>query len=66
MAKKDNVQCSFCGRDKSETDIMIAGLDAHICNICIEQAYQIVLEESTGRKSKSTKKQNLKLKNLVK
>jgi ATP-dependent Clp protease ATP-binding subunit ClpX len=62
MAKKDNVQCSFCGRDKSETDIMIAGLDAHICNICIEQAYQIVLEESTGRKSKSTKKTKFEIK----
>ncbi|MDO9038228.1 MAG: ClpX C4-type zinc finger protein, partial [Lutibacter sp.] len=33
MAKKDEVlQCSFCGRKKPETDLLIAGLDAHICD----------------------------------
>ncbi len=58
MAKKDNVYCSFCGRNKSETDIMIAGMDAHICNLCIEQAYQIVLEESAGKSTKTNKKQS--------
>lgn len=62
MAKKDHIQCSFCGRDKSETDIMIAGFDAHICNICIEQAHQIVLEEATGKKSKSSKKHKFDIK----
>ena len=56
MAKKDFVQCSFCGRDKAETDIMIAGLDAHICNICIEQAHQIVIEEANVKGTKGGKK----------
>jgi len=46
MSKKENIQCSFCGRDKAETDVLIAGLDAHICDRCIEQAHEIVLEES--------------------
>ncbi len=45
MSKKEIIQCSFCGRDKSETDVLIAGLDAHICDRCIEQAHQIVIEE---------------------
>ena len=45
MSKKEMIQCSFCGRDKSETDVLIAGLDAHICDRCIEQAHQIVVEE---------------------
>ncbi|MDP2067562.1 MAG: ATP-dependent Clp protease ATP-binding subunit ClpX [Lutibacter sp.] len=52
MAKKDEVlQCSFCGRKKPETDLLIAGLDAHICDKCIEQAHGIVLEEIAGSNS---------------
>lgn len=62
MAKKDNIYCSFCGRDKSETDIIIAGMDAHICNVCIEQAHQIVLEEASGKKGKSSKKTKFEVK----
>ncbi len=45
MAKKE-LECSFCGRKKPETNLLIAGLDAHICDNCIEQAHGIVLEES--------------------
>ena len=52
MAKEENLECSFCGRKKSETDLLIAGMDAHICDKCIEQAHGIVEEEiseaSTG------------------
>lgn len=39
------LECSFCGRKKPETNMLIAGLDAHICDRCIEQAHGIVLEE---------------------
>jgi ATP-dependent Clp protease ATP-binding subunit ClpX len=42
---KSNYRCSFCGRDKSEALILIAGIDAHICEMCIEQASEIVQEE---------------------
>ena len=45
MAKDEVLECSFCGRKKPETDLLIAGLDAHICDKCIEQAHGIVLEE---------------------
>ncbi|MBT4680064.1 MAG: ATP-dependent Clp protease ATP-binding subunit ClpX [Flavobacterium sp.] len=45
MAKEENLECSFCGRKKSETDLLIAGMDAHICDKCIEQAHGIVEEE---------------------
>ncbi|MGV8945004.1 MAG: ATP-dependent Clp protease ATP-binding subunit ClpX [Lutibacter sp.] len=53
MAKvKDEVlACSFCGRKKPETDLLIAGLDAHICDKCIEQAHGIVMEEIAGNSS---------------
>lgn len=47
---KDNLECSFCGRKKPETNLLIAGLDAHICDRCIEQAHSIVAEESKQSK----------------
>ena len=42
---KQVLECSFCGRKKPETNLLIAGIDAHICDKCIEQANGIVLEE---------------------
>jgi ATP-dependent Clp protease ATP-binding subunit ClpX len=45
MAKKEELECSFCKRKKDETNLLIAGIDAHICDRCIEQAHGIVLEE---------------------
>ncbi|MBN1924439.1 MAG: ATP-dependent Clp protease ATP-binding subunit ClpX [Prolixibacteraceae bacterium] len=44
-------KCSFCGRIKDEVDLLIAGMDGHICDRCIEQAHSIVQEEF---KSKGT------------
>ena len=43
---KEELECSFCGRKKPETNLLIAGLDAHICDRCITQANGIVIEES--------------------
>ncbi|MFS4466995.1 ATP-dependent Clp protease ATP-binding subunit ClpX [Maribacter sp. 2210JD10-5] len=48
---KENLECSFCGRKKPETNLLIAGLDAHICDRCIEQAHGIVAEESRQTKT---------------
>jgi len=45
MSKPD-LNCSFCGRPKPETQLLIAGLDAHICDRCINQAHGIVQEET--------------------
>lgn len=42
---KEGFNCSFCGRPKAETNILIAGVDAHICDHCVEQAHGIVIEE---------------------
>jgi ATP-dependent Clp protease ATP-binding subunit ClpX len=47
MSKEENLECSFCGRQKSETNLLIAGIDAHICDKCIEQAGGILEEEVT-------------------
>jgi ATP-dependent Clp protease ATP-binding subunit ClpX len=38
-------KCSFCGRDKKDTNLLIAGISGHICDRCIEQAHGIVEEE---------------------
>ncbi len=45
MAKNEGINCSFCGRPKSEVGILIAGVTGHICENCIEQAHQIVDEQ---------------------
>jgi len=45
MKRKQTSKCSFCGRDKDETLILIAGIDGHICESCVTQAQQIVDEE---------------------
>jgi ATP-dependent Clp protease ATP-binding subunit ClpX len=53
MAKDEVLECSFCGRKKPETDLLIAGLDAHICDKCIEQAHGIVMEDIAESSSSS-------------
>ena len=47
MSENDKVLCSFCGKDKQDTNILIAGTSAHICDLCIEQAHEIVKEDAT-------------------
>ena len=42
---KEILECSFCGRKKPETNLLIAGINSHICDRCIEQAHGIVVEE---------------------
>src|SRR5512133_2416449 len=43
MKKVD--RCSFCGREKKDVQLLIAGMEGHICENCIEQAHSIVEEE---------------------
>ena len=47
---KQNYRCSFCGKDKSEALILIAGIEGHICEVCVEQAVDIIEEELYGNK----------------
>jgi ATP-dependent Clp protease ATP-binding subunit ClpX len=48
MEKKE-VKCSFCGRDKQDTNVLIAGITGHICDSCIAQAQNIISEELSQR-----------------
>ncbi len=43
--KKYNYRCSFCGKSKEEALILIAGIEGHICESCVDQAQQIIDEE---------------------
>ena len=43
----EELSCSFCGRKKAETKLLVAGLDAHICDQCVDQAIGIIQEEKT-------------------
>lgn len=58
--EKIKEKCSFCGRSKKETAILIAGLDAFICDMCVNQAHTIVSEELAERTG-STLKQEVNL-----
>lgn len=53
----DQFGCSFCGRDKKEALILIAGIEGHICELCVEQAYEIVRQELYGQEEKGKKKE---------
>ena len=54
MSKSNkDIKCSFCGSGKQDTLMLIAGLDAHICDKCVAQANQILAEELNVRKNKT-------------
>jgi len=51
MSKKNETNCSFCGRSRSEVGILIAGVSGHICDSCVKQAHTIIREEDVNEKS---------------
>ncbi len=57
MSKSD-LNCSFCGKKKDQTSLLIAGIDAHICDLCIEQANGIIIQENKSQQ-KSEEKSDL-------
>jgi len=53
--QKENIKCSFCGRDKGEALVLIAGIDGHICEVCVEQAHDIIKDEIEQKEPIGTK-----------
>jgi len=49
---KESIKCSFCGKDKRDALMLIAGIDGHICETCVEQAYEIINDELKVKTSK--------------
>ena len=62
MKKEAEQSCSFCGRKKRETQILISGIEGQICDQCVAQAQQIIDEELFQK----TKKFQYSLPNSVK
>ena len=59
MAASKDPKCSFCGRKKTDVELLLSGNDGHICNNCIEQGYDLIQQELYGvnmQAKKSTKK----------
>ncbi|MEN9742988.1 MAG: hypothetical protein RLZZ65_793 [Bacteroidota bacterium] len=63
MAKKETT-CSFCGSPRSGVNMLIAGVNGHICDSCANQASKIVQEELAG--STETKQASAQGLNLLK
>jgi ATP-dependent Clp protease ATP-binding subunit ClpX len=56
MASNKEPNCSFCGRKKNEVELLLSGTDGHICNLCIEQGYELIQQELYGVGPKTKKK----------
>ena len=64
MSENDKVFCSFCGKNKQDTNILIAGTSAHICDSCIEHAHDIVKEDVISKTTFSKEFKLLKPKEI--
>src|SRR5215213_3159751 len=60
MKTNRDIKCSFCGRDKNEAFVLIAGITGHICDQCIQQA-QHILNDELSVKSKANIQHQLSL-----
>jgi ATP-dependent Clp protease ATP-binding subunit ClpX len=61
MAKASQLHCSFCGRNRDEVKILIAGQDGHICENCVEHAQEIIAQELTSKQEGTNANANFKL-----
>jgi ATP-dependent Clp protease ATP-binding subunit ClpX len=69
---KNTLHCSFCGRNRDEVKILIAGQEGHICENCVEHAQEIIQQElmiredSTGTSAfKLTVKKPIEIKRIL-
>lgn len=65
---KTTLHCSFCGKNRDEVKILIAGQEGHICESCVDHAKEIVFQEVESKKDsksgfKLTVKKPIELKN---
>ncbi len=62
MAKQQILHCSFCGRNRDEVKILIAGQEGHICENCIEHAQEIILQEIAPQENTTASNYKLSVK----
>jgi ATP-dependent Clp protease ATP-binding subunit ClpX len=61
MAKQQTLHCSFCGRNRDEVKILIAGQEGHICENCVEHAQEIITQEIFATPDKNSQSTGYKL-----
>ncbi len=59
MANKKDDVCSFCGRKRKDVQILISGIEGHICEHCVDQAKDIIGEEVASKKGSGAKELKL-------
>ena len=52
---KTTAKCSFCHKTKEQALVLISGVDAYICETCVEQAQSIIEEEIIPYQKEKTK-----------
>lgn len=62
---KNPLHCSFCGRNRDEVKILIAGQEGHICENCVEHAREIIEQELNIKDEKGTSTFKLTVKKPV-
>src|SRR3954470_5350559 len=62
---KNPLHCSFCGRNRDEVKILIAGQEGHICENCVEHAREIIEQELMVRDEKTPSSYKLTVKKPV-
>jgi ATP-dependent Clp protease ATP-binding subunit ClpX len=55
MASTKDPKCSFCGRKKTDVELLLSGTEGHICNNCIEQGYDLIQQELYGVNAQAKK-----------
>ena len=61
MSKQSHLHCSFCGRNRDEVKILIAGQEGHICEHCVEHAQEIISQELNIKHDGTNASSNFKL-----
>ncbi|MFM7672209.1 MAG: ATP-dependent Clp protease ATP-binding subunit ClpX [Bacteroidota bacterium] len=59
---KNPLHCSFCGRNRDEVKILIAGQEGHICENCVEHAREIIDQELSVKQEKANSTFKLQVK----
>ncbi len=65
LMAKNPLHCSFCGRNRDEVKILIAGQEGHICENCVEHAREIIEQELMVRDEKTPSSFKLTVKKPV-
>jgi hypothetical protein len=50
-----NLNCSFCGKNEDDIDMLVAGPSVYICNECIDICNDIITREKEQRMQRQKK-----------